>query len=364
MLTNYNGFLLEKLKFELFSLLEGYLYANTDFILRLSELVKKGGKVGSIAKSIKDVIEDEDWVEDVKQNYFDVIDGSTDMVGFINDDKVRSDIDPFTMSGRSQSKIGRIINYICKISGISITDKEREDFVNAWKAITDVKGIQFKLVSGKDIAKYYDEDKYYSGQGTLGSSCMRDVGSGPLRIYTENKNKVKLLIYVDEDDKIHGRALVWKLDKSPCESKYFMDRVYANRDSDIEKFKNFADEKGWFYRVVMNSCNDDAVIFKYKGNTVFGKIDVKLDGDFNEYPYLDTLVFLNKKMTKLSNLPNKEDWMLQNIYSNKKIMCSTCYGDIIIKNSNDYKSLCYNCALGHEILKDNGIETKWNRKVD
>ena len=120
---------------------------------------------------------------------------------------------------------------------------------------------------------------------------------------------------------------------------------------------------GWFYRVVMNSCNDDAVIFKYKGNTIFGEIDVKLDGNFSEYPYMDTLVFLNQELSRLSNLPDEGDWMLQNIYSNNKRMCSRCHGDIILSTMGDI-DLCYDCSLGHDVLKDNGIETKWNIKVN
>ncbi|MFM7986456.1 MAG: hypothetical protein ACKPKO_44805, partial [Candidatus Fonsibacter sp.] len=109
----------------------------------------------------------------------------------------------------------KIVNYLCQLRGISVTDSDREAFVNAWKASTEVSTIQFKLVSGEDIAKYYDENKYYNRKGTLGSSCMRDESKRTFKIYTENPDKVKLLIYVDSDDKIHGRALVWKVKKSP-----------------------------------------------------------------------------------------------------------------------------------------------------
>ena len=279
MITKYNGFLLERLKFEIFSILEGHIYATTDFIMKLKSLNKIGGKVGQISEQILDVIESQQWFSDskIKQNYFDLVD-SEDMIGFINQSKLKNIEDdvydnpelPFTMSGRGEIKIGKIVNYICSLRDISVTDSEREEFVNAWKSSTEVSTIQFKLVSGEDIAKYYDGDKYYKSTGTLGSSCMRDEGKKIFKIYTENADKVKLLIYVDSDDKIHGRALVWKVKKSPCESKYFMDRVYTNRDSDINRFKQFADTEGWFYKKYISSQDSESVQFVYKGQEIAG----------------------------------------------------------------------------------------------
>ena len=181
MITKYNGFLLERLKFEIFSILEGHIYATTDFIMKLKSLNKIGGKVGQISEQILDVIESQQWFSDskIKQNYFDLVD-SEDMIGFINQSKLKNIEDdvydnpeiPFTMSVRGEIKIGKIVNYICSLRGFSVTDSEREEFVNAWKSSTEVSTIQFKLVSGEDIAKYYDGDKYYKSTGTLGSSCM------------------------------------------------------------------------------------------------------------------------------------------------------------------------------------------------
>ena len=90
MITKYNGFLLERLKFEIFSILEGHIYATTDFIMKLKSLNKIGGKVGVIADQILDVIESQQWFSDskIKQNYFDLVD-SEDMIGFINQSKLK-----------------------------------------------------------------------------------------------------------------------------------------------------------------------------------------------------------------------------------------------------------------------------------
>lgn len=370
MITKYNGFLLERLKFEIFSILEGHIYATTDFIMKLKSLNKVGGKVGVIAEQILDVIEGQQWFSDskIKQNYFDLVD-SEDMVGFVSDTKVRGKYDeieenpeyPYVMPGRGEVKIGKIVNYICSLRNISVTDSEREEFVNAWKSSTEVSSIQFKLVSGDDIAKYYNQNNYYSNKGTLGSSCMRDESGKIFKIYTENPKKVKLLVYVDSDDKVHGRALVWKVKKSPCESNYFMDRVYTNRDSDVNRFKKFADNEGWFYKKRINSHDNDGVEFVYKGSQVAGEVKVKLDGNFRNYPYVDTMSFLSKDKDFLSNLSDKKSYFLHGLYGERE-RCEDCEGDVIVSGWGE-NELCSNCSSGHQTLKDMGIETKWNRKV-
>jgi hypothetical protein len=371
MITRYNGFLLERLKFEVLSILEGNIFSTTDFMLKIKSLIKQPGKVGEIAHNLLDIIESHQWFPDskIKQNYFDLVD-SEDMVGFINQSKVKNVIDdvydnpelPFTMPGRGEIKIGKVVNYLCSLRGISVNDSDREAFVNAWKASTEVSTIQFKLVSGEEIAKYYDEAKYYNSNGTLGSSCMKDEGKRTFKIYTENPSKVKLLIYVDSDDKIHGRALVWKVKKSPCESKYFMDRVYTNRDSDVNRFKDFANNEGWFYKKLVSSHDNDNVCFIYKGQEVYGEVKLKLDGNFNTYPYVDTMCYLSKDKDSLSNLSDKRCYILHDVYGDRE-RCECCDGDVILQWSG-HKELCSDCASGHQVLKKMGIETKWNKKVD
>jgi len=372
MITKYDGFILERLKFEIFSLLEGNIYATTEFIMKMKSIAKQSGKVGIIATQILDIIESNQWFPDskIKQNYFDLVD-KDDMVGFINQSKVKDKMDdvydnpelPYTIPGRGEVKIGKIINYICSLRNISVTDSDRENFVNAWKASSVDSSIQFKLVSGDDIVKYYHYENYYLRSGSLGGSCMSDESDSIFKIYSENPDKVKLLIYVDSDDKVHGRALVWKVKKSPCESKYFMDRVYTNRDSDVNRFKEFADSQNWFYKRKMNSHVDDNVLFIYKGQDVAGEVKLKLKGDFSNYPFIDTMCFLSKDKDSLSNLSDKKCYHLHDVYGNRE-RCEDCEGDVIIVNYKGDKELCSSCSAGHEELKGLNIETKWNKKVD
>lgn len=371
MIRKYNSFLLKKLYFEMFHIGEGYLYGSTDFLYKLKSIQKMGGNLAKISSTIIDVIEDESWIsdDDLKQNYFDVT-KDEDKVSFISQDKVdKSDFDeeenpgyPYEMSGRGDIKIGRIVKYIYKITDNSITDKEVEEFVNAYKASSSDNDLQFKLVKGSDISKYYNSSTYFKNStGSLGGSCMSEESKSTFKIYTENDKKVQLLILVDSNDKIHGRALVWKMKNSPCDAKYFMDRVYTNRDSDVIKFTNFARENKFMYKKFMNSHISTNVCFLYDGKEVLGEVKVKLDGDFRSYPFIDTLCFLDKKKDSLSNLPDKDGFFLHSVYGDC-YQCDVCDGDII-RNYDIGKTLCYECSSGHTLLKEEGIETKWNKKV-
>jgi hypothetical protein len=365
MVKKYNSFLLEKFKMDFMPLLEGYIFGSTDFIFKLKELSKTDGMVGQIAQSIYELISDEDWIDDdeIKQNYFDLTD-KDDMVSFLQNNKIPDDYDEeddasalYSLKRRGEIKVGRAIKYLCKLIDLKVLDKDIETFVNTFKSSKVDDTMEFRLVKGDDISKYYNKKKYFTKNGSLGNSCMADEKKSTFRIYSENENKVQLLIYVDADDKIHGRALLWKLKKSPCESKYFMDRVYTNRDSDEIRFKRFADEKGWLYKKKMNCSVEDSVKFVYKGQDVFGEITVKLDGDFKNYPFVDTMCFLSDDKKVLSNLSDKNCYQLHSTFG-KCEKCEICGGSVI-----RYGTFCYNCSEGHDLLRKLDIDTKWTNKI-
>jgi hypothetical protein len=361
MIKGYNGFLLQQLKAELFSLNEDNLYASSELIVKLKKMSKMDGKVGEIATAIVDTIEDEDWLEDenTKQNFFDITD-KEDFISFLPSNKVPNDWDqdddpalPYNTKGRNEIKVGKLVRALLKIADISdkidsdIKDKDYEDFVNAFKSLKVDTSREFRLVNGEDIHKYYQMKNYYSSHGALGGSCMADEGKSTFRVYTENPKKAQLLILIDGDGKIHGRALVWKLKESPCDAKYFMDRVYTNADSDVIKFKNFAEEKGFLYKQKNNSYIEDNIKFMYKGKSLIGEVKVKLDGDFKEYPFIDTMCFLSKKMGDLSNIPSKDCYFLHSVSGDCDV-CSNCGGKIIVDEDDD--EFCNECGLGLEEL--------------
>lgn len=404
MIKKYNSFLVKKLISQLYSVMDAYIYGSTDFMMKFIEISKVKGKTGEIAKGILDLIDDEEYISDrdIKQNYFDLVD-KDDMLSFIQQNRIPSGWDPdedpslpYTTKGRSDVKIGKIVRYLLPFTGVTFKDKDVEEFVNHFKATKSNSKLKFELVDGDDIAKYYASSRYYSSSGSLGGSCMSEDPKKTFKIYTENKSKVKLLVLLDDDNKVHGRAIVWKLKDSPCEAKYFMDRVYTNRDSDVIKFKMYADEKGWMLKKKMNSYLEDNIHFTYKGNDVFGEATVKLDGEFSYYPFVDTMCFLDEKKKILSNLSDINSYFLHSVSGDgdrcencdgECIECDDCkYGDgrydcddcdgtgdtdsgkcVTCKGEGDIKcehkdaALCPDCSLGHEILMKKGIETKINK---
>jgi hypothetical protein len=381
-MRKYNQFILEKLNEEIKLLLEGQLHASSDFLRKLFELSLDNEKTGEIARFIRKFIEDEQYIEDdeIAQNFFDTTD-KVDMVSFMMNNKIPEDWDsdddagmPYSM-GRSEMKIGKLVRYIInaintgssvttfrKKGKLNVSDSELEAFVNAYKASESSSNWEFRLVKGEEIAKYYNNQKYFNDKGNLGSSCMAEKGKKTFMLYTQNETKVQLLILIDkETDKICGRALVWKLKNSPCEAKFFMDRVYSNNDSDVVKFKKFTNERGFIYKKIMNSHTSDNVEFVYGGKDVYGEITVKLDGDVDKAPFVDTLCFLNKQQTTISNLPSKDcSWLHYTDGSYGE--CGSCKGKCFEKEGFYIKVICENCGDGHIALKKRGIETPINMK--
>ena len=91
-------------------------------------------------------------------------------------------------------------------------------------------------------------------------------------IYIKNPDVCRLVI-LREDDKILGRALVWKLVsiRSGVGEKfegveYFMDRQYTIKDSDVNKFRNFAKEQGWIYKT--NNNHHSFTNITYNGSEI------------------------------------------------------------------------------------------------
>jgi hypothetical protein len=111
-------------------------------------------------------------------------------------------------------------------------------------------------------------------------------------IYTQNQDVCKMLI-LKEDDKIIGRALIWKLASIKAGrdiiegSEYFMDRQYTIKESDVQKFRNYAKEQGWFYKSYNNHHSLGTVTISGEEKNV--KMTIKVaTKDYNRYPYMDT----------------------------------------------------------------------------
>ena len=346
MINKYNNFLLN----ESMLILEAFLSADSNFLSKLDKMAQQSNTSARIAGMILDRISDHDWVSeiDLKQDFFKTTDVE-DKVSFAQRNRIKDGVDPYTMPGRTEIKVGRAIKYIANdLYDFGINDKQVEDFVNVYKSIGKPGEPNFEFYIGDDIKNGYKTKNYYSPYGTLGSSCMNDEPSY-LKIYRNNEKKVRLLVLLDDNGKIAGRALVWKLDKSPCDAEYFMDRVYTNRDFETNKFIEYAEKNGFLYKSRMSSGDNEVVQFRYKGKQIYGEIRVKLDGKQSKYPYMDTLFCLNKEKDELSNLPSWKCYKLWGTDGERE-RCDDCNG----KSKN--KNLCYGCSEGAMILKRDGIE--------
>jgi hypothetical protein len=191
-----------------------------------------------------------------------------------------------------------------------LTPKDFEDFVNLYKSEFVIISNEFKLVSGDEIPYYYDFMNYaYSEQGQLGSSCMRYTPCQRyFGIYKENPEVCQLLVYVNQDNKVLGRAIVWKLTKKVdgCPADYFMDRVYCANDSDMLKFKNYAKEQGWVMKNKNSSDYLESIFFNYNEQVFLSHVYVQLDKfEFKKFPFVDTLTYLHPVSGRLHNVKGK-----------------------------------------------------------
>ena len=197
-----------------------------------------------------------------------------------------------------------------------IVDADIEKFVNDLTAFIKVnmasEGSTIEEVKGEEIRKWYKNDNYQSKTGQLGGSCMSyDSCQEYLDIYTENPNSVSLLILKNEGGKLVGRALLWNLD----DGRKFMDRVYCQTDYDVKIFEKWANDNNCIYR---NQGGNGKIKYYLNGEELPSgpmskgidhiKLEVSLHNcDFEYYPYLDTLCYLDMTNGILRNLEIDSD---------------------------------------------------------
>jgi hypothetical protein len=251
----------------------------------------------------------------------ELTDSETKRVAVLNKDCLKlSDFDDSQIwkTSRNPIRIGRLVRPLLRSAGITVIDKEVEDFTNQWKATYDfmADGLkQFDIVKGDSIAYWYDKENYLRGGGTLNNSCMSGVESDYFDIYTSNRNVSLVILYDDsgqiQDDKytstkIKGRAILWDAEIIQAISHHgkdvkFMDRIYTTNDSDVELFKQYAKKEGWYWKTDQSMEPDEEITNgQYRSSA---EIRVYLNGsEFDHYPYLDTMCFLYTDEDFLTNV--------------------------------------------------------------
>jgi hypothetical protein len=326
MLNNFNEFILENKVVSL--VLENDLKSSPDFLSRLKKIKDRS----KIAKILFELFNDEYYiVKDLPQNWIDVT-NEPEMISFLSDIRAKrtpmqwdeDDSVFYGARGRGQIRIGRFAQALLsdpdvvddlELSSLEdnlteLTPRDYEEFVNLYKSEFIVVSNEFKLVKGDEISYYYDVYNHaYDDRGQLGSSCMRYTKCQEyFSVYQKNPEVCQLLAYVNQDNKVLGRALVWKLEKKVdgCPAEYFMDRVYCGNDSDMIKFKNYAKEKGWVMKDRNNSGVIESLFFNYNDTVILSHIIVQLkDFRFENYPFVDTVSYLHLGNGKLHNIRGK-----------------------------------------------------------
>ena len=244
-------------------------------------------------------------------NYVKRVDNEIDVVSFLPKSKYEK-VEDYWVNGRVKIKIGRFIRKFLtefSIKNWQINDTLIERFVNLYKSYFSRDISKLKIVEGDDIPKYYLEDNYHhingNRSGSLWNSCMRQRERNKfMKLYAVNPEKVKMLVFFSDDDKVRARALLWedvKEHKDPTKQYKFMDRIYYVYDHDINFFKDWAKENGYLCKWDQ-SAKTEMLFDEGTGEPVKKSLYVLLDNySMSYYPYLDTFKNFYENKGRFSN---------------------------------------------------------------
>ena len=246
-------------------------------------------------------------------NYVKRVEDEIDVVSFLPKSKYEK-VENEWESGRIKIKIGRFIRKFLtdfSIQNFNINDQMIEKFVNLYKSYFSRDISKLKIVEGEEILKYYLEDNYHSlngnRAGSLWNSCMRQRERNKfMKLYAKNSDKVKMLVFFSDDDKVRARALLWegvKDHKDSTKEYKFMDRIYYVYDHDINFFKDWAKENGYISKWEQSAKTE--LLFDIEGEVKRLQLYVNLDNSgLSYFPYLDTFKNFCVSRNRFSNSQN------------------------------------------------------------
>jgi hypothetical protein len=242
-------------------------------------------------------IDNSQLVEDFV-NFISISDSDTSKISYLTTSRIEQikndpDVDYWTSKKRFHCKPGAFVSKIFN----DISQKDVENFSTLFRAYSNKKEFEFKIVSGDEIRKYYYHEMHSSSGGSLGNSCMKyNRCQNYFDVYVNNPQVKLLIMTAPLSDLIVGRALLWSID-----STNIMDRIYTVQDEDyLPHFKKWAKDNGYLYKKYQNWGSTS--LFESELGTIEVQIDIQLNSwNFNKYPYLDTFKWLDLKTGKLSN---------------------------------------------------------------
>jgi hypothetical protein len=213
---------------------------------------------------------------------------------------------PWNSKSRLELRLSRLVNKI--IEGDRFSTRDKENFVNEMRAAIESSKSEFRIVEGEEIRQFYLEEKHSTQTGSLKASCMRyNRCSEYLDIYVNNPEVCKMVILVNGDGKIDGRALLWKLHSSNPQIDRFMDRIYSIDPSRIEPmFNAWARQNGYSHKQENNFRNLRGVVLP-DGSVVKADMTVKCEGTYKKFPYVDTFRIYDPKTGILENSDDEKD---------------------------------------------------------
>jgi hypothetical protein len=244
---------------------------------------------------------------EIDPNFSTETDICTDTVDYMwRIDQSGSGQGPWNSKSRLELRLSRLVNKI--IEGDRFSTRDKENFVNEMRAAIESSKSEFRIVEGEEIRQFYLEEKHSTQTGSLKASCMRyNRCSEYLDIYVNNPEVCKMVILVNGDGKIDGRALLWKLHSSNPQIDRFMDRIYSIDPSRIEPmFNAWARQNGYSHKQENNFRNLRGVVLP-DGSVVKADMTVKCEGTYKKFPYVDTFRIYDPKTGILENSDDEKD---------------------------------------------------------
>ena len=285
---------------------------------KLIEILNKIAPKSEIAKKLlKTKISKEDLVDD-PVDYLTISKKDPSKISYAYPEKlakIENPDDYWTFKGRVEAKPASALKKVLK----DLNEKDLDLFTSLFKAATAQKEFDFQIIKGSDIKKYYHTDSYNrDGYGSLANSCMKhDHCKNFFSIYTENPETCQMLIMLDNNATLIGRALLWNaINVETGDEVKVMDRIYCMDDNkNIHYFKEWADENGYVYR--KNQKWADCLRFQSHDKDLILKLSVQINKKaYGSFPYVDTFKFFDENKNIISNFLPKDNAYLKVLIDN------------------------------------------------
>ena len=216
-----------------------------------------------------------------------------------------------TEDSKQHIKLGRLLKALIP----NIKDEEIEGVVSEWKRLYTVDTSIVKVTD--DIKSVYD--MCHKPNGDLGGSCMRNQGY-KMKIYEDLGCKIA---YIEEDDTLVARSLIWEVSNSLGELRTVYDRIFSSQENYKLTLQTYFKKNG----ITWVNDDDYHTVKNVRGNYYH-----------DELPYVDNMSGLDSEY-RLSN-HSTYFGVLQNTDG-------TYNSDGGVEIGDTYSSVCECCGDSH-----------------